>query len=157
MGSSWQNFPDTGRSAGAYTIFYQGGPINYGTHVPGPVAQSSAESEYNAECTAGMALAHFIMLVHELLNEDPYMVPKEAPLVVLDSKSAICMAKNGRDTKHTRHISRRMHFLRNGEKCKMHKIDWCAGGLQLVDIGTNNVSEPDLTPRMKSIMVRLEN
>ena len=39
------------------------------------------------------------------------------------------------------------------KKCKMHKIDWCAGGLQLADIGTKNVSEPDLTPRMKYIMV----
>ena len=104
-----------------------------------------------------MALAHFRMLVHELFNEDPYMVPKEAPLIVLDSKYAMFMAKNSRDTKHTRHISRRMHLVRNGEKCKMHKIDWCEGGLQLADIGTRNVSEPDLTPRMKYIMVRLEN
>ena len=104
-----------------------------------------------------MALAHFRMLFNELLNEDPDMVPKEAPLIVLDSKSAMCMAKNGRDTKHTRQISRRMHFVRNGEKCKMHKIYWCEGGLQLADIGTKNVSEPDLTPRMKYIMVRLEN
>ena len=64
-----------------------------------------------------MALAHFRMLVHELLNEDPDMVPKEAALIVLDSKSAMCMAKNGRDTKHTIHIARRMHFVRNGEKC----------------------------------------
>ena len=85
------------------------------------------------------------------------MVPKEDPLIVLDSKSAICIANNGRDTKHTRHIARRMHFVRNGEKCKMHKIDWCEGDLQLADIGTKNVSEPDLTPRMKYIMVRLEN
>ena len=38
----------------------------------------------------------------------------------------------------------------------MHKIDWCEGGLQLVDIGTKNVSEPDITPIMKYIMVRLE-
>ena len=104
-----------------------------------------------------MALAHFRMLVHELLNEDPEMVPKEAPLIVLDSKSTMCMSKNGNDTKHTRHIARRMHFLRNGEKCKMHKIYWCEGGLQLSDIVTKNVSEPDLTPRMKYIMVRLEN
>ena len=37
--SSCQYFPDTGRIAGAYIIFYQGGPINHGTHVPGPVAQ----------------------------------------------------------------------------------------------------------------------
>ena len=39
----------------------------------------------------------------------------------------------------------------------MHKIDWCEGGLQLADIGTKNVSEPYITPRMKYIMVRLEN
>ena len=97
------------------------------------------------------------MLVHELLNEDPEMVPKEATLIVLDRKSAICMANNGKDTKHTRYIASRMHFVRNGEKCKMHKIDWCEGGLQLADIGTKNVSEPDLTPKMKYIMVRLEN
>ena len=84
------------------------------------------------------------------------MVPKEAPLIVLDSKFAICMAKNGRDTKHTRNIARRMHLVRNGEKCKMHKIEWCEGGLQLADIGTKNVSEPDLTSRMKYSMVRLE-
>ena len=43
-GSSWQDFPDIGRSIGAYIIFYQGGPIYHGTHVPGQVAQSSAES-----------------------------------------------------------------------------------------------------------------
>ena len=43
--SSCQDCPDTGRSIGAYIFFYQGGPIDHGTHVPGPVAQSSAESE----------------------------------------------------------------------------------------------------------------
>ena len=78
-----------------------------------------------------MALSHFRVLVLEMLNEDPDMVPKEAPLIVLDIKSSMCMAKNGKDTKHTRHISRRMNFLRNGEKCKMHKIGWYEGGLQL--------------------------
>ena len=41
-GYSWQDFPDTGRSTGAYIIFYQGGPIDHSTHFPGPVAQSSA-------------------------------------------------------------------------------------------------------------------
>ena len=53
--SSWQDCTDTGRSTGAYIIYYQGGPIDHGTHVPGPVAKSSAESEYNAACNAGMA------------------------------------------------------------------------------------------------------
>ena len=85
------------------------------------------------------------------------MVPKETPLIVLDSKSDMCMVNNGKDTKHTRQVSRRMTFVRNGEKFKIHKIDWCEGGMQLADIGTKNVSEPDLTPRMKYIMIRLEN
>ena len=39
--SSWQDFSETGRIKGAYIIFYQGGTIDHGTHVPGPVAQSS--------------------------------------------------------------------------------------------------------------------
>ena len=151
--SSWQDCPYNVRSTGACIIFYLGGPIDHGTHVPGPVFQSSAESEYNAACTAGMALAHFRMVIHEFLNEDPDMVPREAPLIVLDSKSAMCMAKNGNDTKHTRHIARRIHFVRSGGKCKMQKTDLCEGGLQLANIGTKNVSEPDLTPRMKYIMV----
>ena len=57
-----------------------------------------------------MDLAHFRMLIHELLNKYPEIFPEEAPLIVLDSKSAMCMAKNGKYTKHTRHIARRMHF-----------------------------------------------
>ena len=155
--SSWQYCPDTARSTGEYIIFYQGGPIDHGAHVPGPVAQFSAESEYNAACTTGMALAHFRMLINELLNKDPDTVPEESPLIVLDSKYAMCVSKNVKDTKHTRHIARGMYFVRNGKKCKMHKIDWCEGGLKLEDIGTKNVGEPDLTTRMQYIMVRLDN
>ena len=113
---SWQYCPDTGIITGAYIIFYQGGPIDYGKYDPGPVAQSSAENVYNTACAAGMALAHFRMLINELLNKDPDIVPEEYTLIVLDGKSAMCMAKNGKDTKHTRHIARRMHFVRNGEK-----------------------------------------
>ena len=74
----------------------------------------SAESEYNAACIVGMSLAHFRMLIHEFLYEDPDMVPKEFPLIVLDSKYAMCMANNGKDTKHTRHVASRMYFVRNG-------------------------------------------
>ena len=95
-----------------------------------------------------MALAYFRMLIHEFLNKDTDIVPEKSPLIVLDSRSDICMYKNGKDTKHTRHIARRIHFVRNGEKCKMHNIDWCEGGLQLADIATNNFGENDLTPRM---------
>ena len=39
----------------------------------------------------------------------------------------------------------------------MHKIDWCEGGLKLADIAAKNVGKIDLNPRMKYIMVRLDN
>ena len=61
-----------------------------------------------------MDLAHFRMLIHKILNKDPDIVPEEAPLIVLDNKSDMCMDNNGKDTKHTRHIARRMHSTRNG-------------------------------------------
>ena len=68
-----------------------------------------------------MALAHFRMLIRELLNKDQDMVPKETTLIVLDSKSAMCMAKNGKDTKHTRHIASRIPFVRNGKNARCTK------------------------------------
>ena len=45
--SSWQYCQETGRSKGAYIVFYHVVPIDHCTHVPGPVAQSTAESKYN--------------------------------------------------------------------------------------------------------------
>ena len=53
--SSWKDFPYTDRSIGGNIIYYQGGTIYNGTHVPGPVSKSSTESEYNASCIAGMS------------------------------------------------------------------------------------------------------
>ena len=35
----WKYCPDTGRSTGAYIIFYQGGITYHGTHVTGSFAQ----------------------------------------------------------------------------------------------------------------------
>ena len=155
--SSWQDCPDTGRNTGAYIIFYQGGSIDHGTNFPGPVSQSSAKNDYNAACTAGMALSHSSMLIHKLLNKEPDIIPEEYPLIILDNKSTVCMAKNGNDTKHTRHMTRRVNLVNNGENSKILMIDCCEGGLQLVHITTKNVGENDLNPRMKYILVRLGN
>ena len=154
---SWQDSPDTGRIKGAYIIFYQGGTIDHEIHVTETVLQSSAESEYNSACTAGMDLVHFRMLIHELLSKDPDIVPEEVLPIILDSKSAVCISNTGKDTKHTRQIARRIYLVRNGEKCKMHNIDWCEGGLHLAEISTKNVGDNDLNIKMKYIMVRLYN
>ena len=114
--SSWKDWPETGRSIGAYIIFDQFGRIDHGTHVPGPVAEPSEESEYNAASTAGMALSNFRMLIHELLKKDTDIVTEKTPLIIFDSKSSDCMVKNGKYIKHTRHIYRKVHLVKNDEK-----------------------------------------
>ena len=75
----------------------------------------------------------------------------------MDSNYDMCMDKNGKDTKHTRHIARRVNVLKNDDKYRMHKSDWCEGVLKLADIATSNVGENDLKPRIKYFMVRLDN
>ena len=67
------------------------------------------------------------------------------------------MYSNVNYTKHNNHISRSVHFVRNCDKYRIHKIDWFEGDMELADIATNNFGENDLNPIMKYIMVRLVN
>ena len=103
-------------------IFYQGGIIDHVTHVPGLVAQYGAESGYNAACTEVMDLPYFRMLIHEWFNKDTDIVTQAEPLIILYIKSDFYIYKNGKDTKHTSNISRRVHFVRNGENAKCTRL-----------------------------------
>ena len=97
---------------------YQGGPIDHGTHVTIPVSQSSTEIEYNAACTTGTNLSILRILINELLKKDIDIFSEEDPLIILDSKSAVCMDNNVKDTKHTRKIARRVYFCEERRKVK---------------------------------------
>ena len=90
------------------------------------------------------------------MNKDRDIFPEETPLIVLVGNSDLCMANNGKDINHTSHIYRRVNFVINGNKCKIHKIYWCGGGLQLADIATKNVGDNYLNNILKYIMVRLD-
>ena len=82
-----------------------------------------------------MSPAQFNILNNELLKKYPDVVPEQSSLIILYIKSAICMANNVKDTKHTRNISRRMNLKKNGEEWNLNKTVWCEGGLQLEGIG----------------------
>ena len=91
------------------------------------------------------------------MNKNPDLVPEEDPLIILDSKSAVCTTNNDKDTKHTRHISKRVHFVSNDKICKMHKIEWCEVVLQLVGIAIKTFGGNALNLIMKYVMVGLDN
>ena len=67
------------------------------------------------------------------------------------------MAKNVKDTKHTRHISRIRHSFGNVKDFYLKKTVWYEGGLQLANIGTKNVREDELNPRLGYAMVIFDN
>ena len=59
-----------------------------------------------------IALVNFNMLNIELLKKYLVVVAEQATSIILYSKSALCMDNIGKDTKHTRRISRRIRLLR---------------------------------------------
>ena len=67
------------------------------------------------------------------------------------------MADNGKDTKHARHIDRRMNLVINVEKCDFYKTVWYEVGLKLSEIVTNNFREDEFNTRLGYAVVRLEN
>ena len=76
-----------------------------------------------------MDLSHFRMINNEFLNRYTYVVPEQAPLVILDIKSDVYIANNGMDTKHTRPLSIIVCFVINGDGYNFNKTVWFEGGL----------------------------
>ena len=95
--------------------------------------------------------------IPKILKNYPYVIPEQAPLVILDSKPDLCMAKNSIDTKHTRKFSGRMHFVGNGEDWDFHKTVLCERGLHMAYIETNIVREDQLNPKLGHAMLILDN
>ena len=153
--SSWQDCIDTGKSTGSYIILYQGGVIDHASLVPTPVAMSSAEAEYNACAVTAMAVAHSRMLISDLNGVDPDHYGNPVNIMV-DSSSAKAMTENEKDTKRTRHIARRIHYVRNGQLLGAHILNYIPADLNLADPGTKNLGADQLDPRMSHVMVQLD-
>jgi len=145
--SSWNDDVDSGRSTGGYIIWYMGGMVDHSSNLPDPVALSLAEAEYNEACLAFMATNHLRMILSDLEN-----LPEKnmkATIVYLDSKSAIAMGASYKDTKHTRHIMRRYHYVRNEIAAGRLETKRIGTEYQVADIQTKQLPGP----QFKSLML----
>ena len=145
--SSWQDCPDTGRSTGAYILSHQGGIIDAGSFFPNPIAMSTAESEYNALLQAMQHVINSRQIVQELYGNRP-----DRPLSIpffCDSESAIIMGRNQKDTKRTRHIQRRVHFVRDNIASRAFLPNKIDGELNPSDTGTKNLNGENLSKHCK--------
>ena len=135
--SSWQDCKDTGRSTGCFLIFHQGGLIDGGSFVPQPVALSTAESEYNSIAQGMQAVANNRQVIHELHGNHPD-TPLSVPFFT-DSESALAMGNSIKDTKRTRHIQRRIHYVRDGVASGAFEGHHIEGEVNPADVGTKNL------------------
>jgi hypothetical protein len=152
--SSWNDDVDTGRSTGCFIITYMGGIVDHSSNMPDPVALSSAEAEYNEGCVAFMAASHLRMLLCEMENISEENMA--ATTIYFDSKSAIAMGANYKDTKHTRHIMRRYHYVRENIAAKRFTTQWIGTEFQISDIGTKLNDGPRHKTLMEMILIKVK-
>jgi hypothetical protein len=152
--SSWNDDVDTGRSTGCFIITYMGGSMDHSSNMPDPVALSSAEAEYNEGCVAFMAASHLRMLLCELEGIDEGgMAPTT---MYFNSKSAMAMGNSYHDTKHTQHIMRRYHFVRNEIAARRFETRWISMEFMISDIGTKQLPGPRHTFLMELIHIKVK-
>ena len=136
--SSWNDCKDTGRSTGGYLTLCQGGAVDYGSHLPIPVAMSSGEAEYISAAIACMRASHVRMLRYDFdnLSKKAYYndITKYEPAhVMIDNEAAIAMTSCNKDTAGNRHVARRYHYVRQGANLKEHVFHWISTKYQLAD------------------------
>ena len=158
--SSWQDCPDTGRSTTGFQIFYRGSFIEGNSSMPVPVAMNTAEAEYMGACNCCMALAHANMLIYDLKNLDTenfkidgHETTTPPTVVLVDNKSTVQMSKNYQMSKKNRHISRRYHYVREGEKAKRHSLTWISGEDQLADITTKTQEATKINKHLDRVFI----
>ena len=151
--SSWQDCVDTGRSTGAYYIYINGSLVTAATFVPTPIAQSSAEAEYNA-CAYALTDAIHVKQVWNFLHGRHLDAPITFALFT-DSKSAIAMIECDHVTRHSRHIERRIHFVKQARMQGMFQVFKIPGEINPADVGTKNLPGVDLKKHLPVIHHRV--
>jgi hypothetical protein len=157
--ASWQDCPDTGRSTTGRMHFMSGGCVEHGSHVPTPVAMSSAESEYLGCAKACMSAIHLRQLSYDLdnLGTADYNVDNsenEPPaLIIVDSEAAMAMANSERTTSRTRHVSRRFFFVKQLVADNTALFRWVPSAANVADTATKSGEIQTFEPLWKIYLV----
>ena len=159
--SSWNDCIDTGRSTGGNVTFNQGGAVDYGSHLPVPVAMSSGEAEYISAAVACMRASHLRMLTYDMRflgseNYDGDNMNCEPARIIIDNEAAIAMAKCNKDTAGNRHVARRFHYVRQGTALNEHQFHWIGTKYQLADVLTKVGSNASFKPLWDILLYDIE-
>ena len=153
---------NTGRSTGGYIQMFQAGAVDYGSHLPVPVAMSSGEGEYISAAVACMRASHIRMLVFDLkffgTNEYNSNEPNYEPAtIIIDNEVAISMATCNKDTAGNRYVARRYHYVRQGTALNKYKLEWIGTKYQLADTLTKPGTPFTFLSLLNLQLVEIEN
>ena len=123
------------------------------TFVPVPVAQLSAEVEYNA-CAFALTESIYVKHAWNFLHGRHLDTPITFA-VFSDSKSAITMIKCDHTTRHSRHIERRVHFVKQASLQGMFTPYKVPGTMNPSDMGTKNLPGADIKKFLPYVHLRV--
>ena len=102
------------------------------------------------------------MIIYDLekLDTDEFKVDGHeyfnTPIVVLvDNKATVQMSKNYKMSKRNRHILRRFHYVREGEKLKRHTLKWISNEDMLADENTKTQEASKIRPQRDRTFVKI--
>jgi len=97
---------------------------------------------------------HLQMMLDEL---EGIKEPSSSPVpILLDNRSTIDVGASYKDTKHTRHIMRKYHYVREGVDSKKHTLIWIPTEFQLADLGTKVLTAARVQFLLRYMMVKVK-
>ena len=76
--------------------------------------------------------------------------------IFLDNKSAVDMSSSFKDTKRSRHILRRWHYVRAGVQSKWHLLTWMSNEAQVADMMTKILPRKGLLSKLIYALVKID-
>jgi hypothetical protein len=134
--ASYKPYKDSGQSVGGHAVFLNDAPISEKSKVQQSVTLSVAEAESisGADCAQDML---FAMRVLESMG----LKTKKPMILNIDNKGAVDYANNW-TTGRMRHVSVRLHFLRQLKEQGIINTEWCEGRNNPADLFTKNLPGP---------------
>jgi hypothetical protein len=132
--ADWCGSVDDSKSTSGYVFLLAGAPVSWKSKKQGLVALSSTEAEYVAATEAAKEAIWLRGLLEEL------GFPQEQPTTLFcDNQSAIALVENPVMHDRTKHIKRKMHFVRDAAAQGDIKLEYCPTQLHLADILTKGL------------------
>lgn len=120
------------KSVSGMASFHCGNLVSWGSKKQQVVALSSAEAEYTACSLAASELIYLKGLLSEFVQEDVEVTC----CLMVDNQGAIHMMKNYENTKRSKHIDIKFHFLKDIVAKQMLTVNYVESNRNIADIFT---------------------